>query len=135
VKSKDFNALPSAKVRFVEPMYALPFKTKTYRRATNGSTRLDLTDTAASPGGTQVGSFFGRGEKTFSQSSSRKSPEPVNGSANTLVDRESVALDESGRVSFNLLQHHRSKAQALVFYAFDVLIYRGPSVLNIPLYF
>jgi bifunctional non-homologous end joining protein LigD len=45
---------------------------------------------------------------------------------NTLVDGEIVALDESGRVSFNLLQHHRSKAQALVFYAFDVLIYRWP---------
>jgi bifunctional non-homologous end joining protein LigD len=36
---------------------------------------------------------------------------------------------------FNHLQHHRSKAQALVFYAFDVLIYRGRSVLNVPLYF
>jgi ATP-dependent DNA ligase len=46
-----------------------------------------------------------------------------------------VALDESGRVSFSLLQHHRSQAQALVFYAFDVLIYRGRSVLNVPLYF
>ena len=54
---------------------------------------------------------------------------------NTLVDGEIVALDESGRVSFNLLQHHRSKAQALVFYAFDVLIYRGRSVLQVPLYF
>jgi len=38
-------------------------------------------------------------------------------------------------VSFNLLQHHRSKAQALVFYAFDVLIYRGRSVLTVPRYF
>jgi ATP-dependent DNA ligase len=54
---------------------------------------------------------------------------------NTLVDGEIVALDESGRVSFNLLQHHRSRAQALVFYAFDVLIYRGRSVLTVPLYF
>ena len=36
---------------------------------------------------------------------------------NTLVDGEIVALDETGRVSFNLLQHHRSKAHALVFYA------------------
>ena len=56
-------------------------------------------------------------------------------SPNTLVDGEIVALDETGRVSFNLLQHHRSKAQALVFYAFDVLIYRGRSVLNVPLNF
>jgi len=56
-------------------------------------------------------------------------------SPGTLVDGEVVALDESGRVSFNLLQHHRSKAQALVFYAFDVLIHRGRSVLKVPLYF
>ena len=55
--------------------------------------------------------------------------------SNTLLDGEIVALDEKGRVSFNLLQHHRSKAQALVFYAFDVLIYRGRNVLNVPLYF
>jgi bifunctional non-homologous end joining protein LigD len=49
------------------------------------------------------------------------------------VDGEVVALDESGRVSFNLLQHHRSKAQALLFYVFDVLAYRGWSLLKEPL--
>jgi ATP-dependent DNA ligase len=27
VKSKDFSALPSAKVQFIEPMYALPGQT------------------------------------------------------------------------------------------------------------
>ena len=53
--------------------------------------------------------------------------------ADTLLDGEIVAVDESGRVSFNLLQHHRSKAQALLFYAFDVLIHRGKSLLNVPL--
>src|SRR4030095_11746320 len=51
----------------------------------------------------------------------------------TLADGEIVALDESGRISFNLLQHHRSKAQALLFYAFDVLVYRGRSLLKEPL--
>ena len=51
----------------------------------------------------------------------------------TLIDGEIVALDASGRVSFNLLQHHRSKAQALLFYAFDVLIYRGRSLVELPL--
>jgi len=53
--------------------------------------------------------------------------------SDTLIDGEIVALDTSGRVSFNLLQHHRSKAQALLFYAFDVLIYRGRSLVAQPL--
>jgi DNA ligase D-like protein (predicted ligase) len=51
----------------------------------------------------------------------------------TVPDGEIVALDESGRVSFNLLQHHRSKAQALLFYVFDVLICRGQSLVEKPL--
>ena len=52
---------------------------------------------------------------------------------NTLIDGEIVAVDHDGRISFNLLQHHRSKARALQFYAFDLLIYRGRSLLRVPL--
>jgi bifunctional non-homologous end joining protein LigD len=51
----------------------------------------------------------------------------------TLLDGEVVAIDENGRISFNLLQHHRSQAQALLFYAFDVLIHRGINLVNEPL--
>ena len=43
----------------------------------------------------------------------------------TLLDGEITALDQNGGISFNLLQHHRSQAQALLFYAFDILIYQG----------
>jgi bifunctional non-homologous end joining protein LigD len=52
---------------------------------------------------------------------------------NTLIDGEIVAIDDSGRPSFNLLQHHRSKASAIQFFAFDVLVYRGRSLLEVPL--
>ena len=51
----------------------------------------------------------------------------------TLLDGEIVAIDKSGRISFNLLQHHRSHAQALLFYAFDVIVYRGKSLVSTPL--
>jgi DNA ligase D-like protein (predicted ligase) len=51
----------------------------------------------------------------------------------TLLDGEIVAIDENGRISFNLLQHHQSQAQALLFYTFDVLIYRGINLFNEPL--
>ena len=51
----------------------------------------------------------------------------------TQPDGEIVAIDENGRISFNLLQHHRSQAQALLFYAFDVIIHRGINLVNEPL--
>jgi len=51
----------------------------------------------------------------------------------TLVDGEIVALDQSGRSSFNLLQHHRSKAAAIRFYVFDLLFYNGKSLMTAPL--
>ena len=51
----------------------------------------------------------------------------------TLLDGEVVALDERGRASFNLIQHRRSKASAIRFYAFDLLIYRGRSLLALKL--
>jgi bifunctional non-homologous end joining protein LigD len=44
----------------------------------------------------------------------------------TLLDGEIIALDQNGRVSFNMLQHHRSQEQAILFYAFDVIIHWGP---------
>jgi bifunctional non-homologous end joining protein LigD len=49
----------------------------------------------------------------------------------TLIDGEIVAIDDSGRPSFNLLQHHRSKASAIQFYAFDILIDRDRSLLEV----
>ena len=46
----------------------------------------------------------------------------------TLIDGEIVALDDKGRPSFNLLQHHRSQASAIQFCPFDLLICRGESL-------
>jgi ATP-dependent DNA ligase len=54
-------------------------------------------------------------------------------SVDTLLDGELIALDKDGRVSFNLLQHHRSQARAILFYAFDVIIHRGRSLRHVPL--
>lgn len=46
---------------------------------------------------------------------------------------KSVAVDDEGRLSFNLLQHHRLEASAIQFYAFDLLIHRGKACFKIPL--
>src|SRR5262245_60512690 len=52
--------------------------------------------------------------------------------ADTLIDGEVVAIDSDGRVSFNALQH-RQGGSDLQYYVFDVLVYRGESVLSQPL--
>jgi ATP-dependent DNA ligase len=52
--------------------------------------------------------------------------------SDTLIDGEVIAIDESGRASFNALQHTRPNAH-IQFYAFDMLIHRGRDVLRLPL--
>jgi DNA ligase D-like protein (predicted ligase) len=48
----------------------------------------------------------------------------------TVVDGEVVALDASGKPSFNLLQHARSSQVRIVFYVFDLLILGGKDVMG-----
>ena len=50
-----------------------------------------------------------------------------------MLDGEIVGIDQKGPISFNLLQHHRSHAQALLFYAFDVVVCRGKSLVSMSL--
>jgi DNA ligase D-like protein (predicted ligase) len=134
VKAKDFSALPSAKVRFVEPMYALPVQKLPHGQEWLYEVKFDGYRCLAGRDSTGV-TLWSRRENLFTKQFPHIAQACERLPSNTLLDGEIVALDEKGRVSFNLLQHHRSKAQALVFYAFDVLIYRGRSVLTVPLYF
>jgi len=52
---------------------------------------------------------------------------------NTVVDGEVVALDESGRPNFNLLQNFRNEASRIYFFAFDLLVYEGRDLTRLPL--
>ncbi len=51
----------------------------------------------------------------------------------TVVDGEVVAVDESGRPSFNALQNYSSGTATLYFYIFDILILGGRDVMGEPL--
>jgi DNA ligase D-like protein (predicted ligase) len=132
VKHKAFSALPPAKIRFIEPMYArlvneLPEgKEWLYEVKFDGYRCLAGRDSNRVTRWSRRANLFTNQFPHIAQACERLPP-------GTLVDGEIVALDASGRVSFNLLQHHRSKAQALLFYVFDVLAYRGKSLLQEPL--
>jgi bifunctional non-homologous end joining protein LigD len=51
----------------------------------------------------------------------------------TVIDGEIVALDKSGRPSLNGLQKFDDSKEQIHYYAFDLLIYRGKSLLGVPL--
>jgi DNA ligase D-like protein (predicted ligase) len=134
VRPKAFSALPPAKIRFIEPMYARLVQTLPQGQEWLYEVKFDGYRCLAGRDAKGV-TLWSRRENLFTKQFPHIAQACERLSPNTLIDGEIVALDERGRVSFNLLQHRRSKAHALVFYAFDVLIYRGRSVLNVPLYF
>jgi ATP-dependent DNA ligase len=51
----------------------------------------------------------------------------------TVIDGEIVALDDSGRPSFNLLQNYESANVPILYYVFDVLVLSGRDVMTEPL--
>jgi ATP-dependent DNA ligase len=51
----------------------------------------------------------------------------------TVIDGEVVAMDETGKPSFNLLQNFGSSKASLLYYVFDVPILAGRNVMNEPL--
>lgn len=55
------------------------------------------------------------------------------GASNCLVDGEIVALDASGRPSFQALQNRASTKLPIVFYAFDLLSLEGEDLRELPL--
>ena len=132
MKAKDFSALPPAKVRFVEPMYARLFNNLPEGKDWLYEVKFDGYRCLAGRDSTGV-TLWSRRENLFTNQFPQIAHACERLPPGTLVDGEIVALDENGRISFNLLQHHRSKAQALLFYVFDVLAYRGRSLLNVPL--
>jgi DNA ligase D-like protein (predicted ligase) len=77
--------------------------------------------------------LFSRNNKSFG----RKYPAIVKALESlpdeTVLDGEVVALDESGRPSFNTLQNHGSSTALLYYYVFDVLVLAGRDVMSKPL--
>jgi bifunctional non-homologous end joining protein LigD len=51
----------------------------------------------------------------------------------TVVDGEVVAIDDSGRPDFNLLQNFRAEASRIHYYVFDLLCWKGGDLRGAPL--
>jgi bifunctional non-homologous end joining protein LigD len=128
---EKWDSLPKAKVKFVEPMLAkavteLPEDRRAwiYEIKVDGYRCLAGKDHTAVKLWSRRGNLFSRDFPRLTQAFAALPTE-------TLVDGEVVALDHEGRMSFNLLQHRRSQASAIRFYAFDLLVYKGHSTMDL----
>ena len=132
LKAKSNSALRAATIRFVEPMYAQLVQQLPEGNEWLYEVKFDGYRCLAAKDATGVTLWSRRGNDFTAQFPNiAKACEQL--PARTLLDGEIVAIDENGRISFNLLQHHRSQAQALLLYVFDVVIYRGVNLVNEPL--
>ena len=77
--------------------------------------------------------LFSRSRKSFNKQFSLIVEALADLPENTVIDGEVVALDESGRPDFNLLQNFRSEASRIHFFVFDLLVYQGRDLTRLPL--
>jgi bifunctional non-homologous end joining protein LigD len=128
--SKELFGLPAAKPRFIEPMHPSAVRDLPEGRAWTYEAKLDGYRCLAAKDG-KVTLWSRRGTLftvRFADVANACEKLPVD----TVLDGEVVAIDENGRASFNLLQHHASKPH-LQFYAFDMPVYRGRNLTDVPL--
>jgi bifunctional non-homologous end joining protein LigD len=128
--TKELFALPAARPGFIEPMYVTSVPELPDGQDWAYEAKLDGYRCLAGKNGgvtlwSRRGTLF---TPRFPEIARACEKLP----ADTVIDGEVVAIGEDGRVSFNLLQHHRSKAH-LQYYAFDMPVYRGRSLLHVPL--
>jgi bifunctional non-homologous end joining protein LigD len=117
------------KINFIEPMYALPVRKLPEGPGWLYEIKFDGYRCIAGKNSAGVTLWSRRGNDFTSQFPAiAKACHAL--PAGTLVDGEIVAIDANGRVSFNLLQHHRSQASAIRFYVFDILTFSRRSLLQ-----
>ncbi len=126
------DSLPKTEASFVEPMECLAVSKLPEDPNFVWEVKLDGYRAVAVKSGTRV-NLFSRRRKSLN----RQFPYIVEALADlpagTVVDGEVVAIDESGRPNFNLLQNFRAEASRIQYYVFDLLCWKDRDLTLVPL--
>src|SRR6266513_3128944 len=126
------ESLPKTEASFVEPMECLSVSKLPEGLEWLWEIKLDGYRALAVKSGTGV-TLFSRRRKSLN----RQFPYIVEALADlpagTVVDGEVVAIDESGRPDFNLLQKVRTEASRIQYYIFDLLCWKDRDLTRLPL--
>jgi DNA polymerase LigD, ligase domain len=128
----DLRQLPQARLDFIKPMLARPVDRLpsgadwVYELKLDGYRVLILKKRGVVTVFSRRGNNFSDKYRTIADAFSFLQDD-------TIVDGELVVLDDHGKPSFNALQHSRFTPDALYFYAFDLLAYKGKDLRKLPL--
>jgi len=125
-------SLPKTQASFVEPMECLSVAKLPEGLEWLWEIKLDGYRALAVKSRTGL-TLFSRRKKSFN----RQFPHIVKPLADlpegTVVDGEVVAVDESGRPNFNLLQNFRAEASRIQYYVFDLLCWKDRDLTRVPM--
>jgi ATP-dependent DNA ligase len=126
------DSLPKTEASFVEPMECLSVS-----RLPEGATwiweiKLDGYRAVAVKSGTGL-TLFSRRKKSFNRQFAHIVDALADLPEGTVVDGELVAIDDTGRPDFNLLQNFRAEASRIHYYIFDLLCWKGRDSTRLPL--
>src|SRR6266404_1176089 len=129
---RRMDSLPKTEASFVEPMECLSVSKLPEGLEWLWEIKLDGYRALAVKSGTGV-TLFSRRRKSLN----RQFPHIVEAltdlPAGTVVDGEVVAIDDSGRPDFNLLQNFRAEASRIQYYVFDLLCCKDRDLTGVPL--
>jgi len=77
--------------------------------------------------------LYSRNHKNFNRRFPQIADALGNLPANTVIDGEIVALDDSGRPDFHRLQHFTAEVSRIRYFVFDLLIWKGRDLTKLPL--
>jgi DNA ligase D-like protein (predicted ligase) len=132
-RSRTFqvNSLPKRKAEFIEPMECALVPKLPEGPDWTYEVKLDGYRAIGVKGRETI--LYSRNGKNFN----KRFPQIVealrNLPADTVIDGEVVALDESGRPDFHRLQHFTAEASRIRYFVFDLLIWKGRDLTTLPL--
>ncbi len=132
-KSKALlETLPTRRAEFIEPMECAPVPKLLDGPGWSYEIKLDGYRAIAVKADGRV-NLFSRRRKSFDHHYPLIAEALAELPEGTVVDGEIVALDDSGRPDFNLLQNFRSEASHIHYFLFDLLICQDRDLTRLPL--
>ncbi len=132
LRSAAVQSLPKKLAVFIEPMECEPVSTLLEGSQWVYEIKLDGYRAIVVKSDNKV-RLFSRRQKSFNQQYPYIVEALVDLPDGTVIDGEIVALDDSARPQFNLLQNYRSEAHRIRYFVFDLLCYQNRDTTRLSL--